>query len=157
MHYPGIGRVKAIQLKAIAELSKRISRTRSGYSLKMDTPASIADYYMEQMRHLKEEVLIGVFFDSKCNFLGDAIVSKGSVNYAYVSPRDVFRHAFDYEAVLFVILHNHPSGDPYPSEDDMQITYRIEKGARILELQLVDHIIIGDNKYYSFKENGQIK
>lgn len=156
MHYPGIGRVKAIQLKAIAELSKRISRTRSGYSLKMDTPSSIANYYMEQMRHLKEEVLIGVFFDSKCNFLGDAIVSKGSVNYAYVSPRDVFRHAFDYEAVLFVILHNHPSGDPYPSEDDMQITYRIEKGARILELQLVDHIIIGDNKYYSFKENGQI-
>lgn len=157
MHYPGIGRVKSIQLKAIAELSKRISSTRSGYSLKMDTPESIADYYMEQMRHLKEEVLIGVFFDSKCNFLGDAIISKGSVNYAYVSPRDVFRHAFDYEAVLFVILHNHPSGDPYPSEDDMQITYRIEKGARILELQLVDHIIIGDNKYYSFKENGQIK
>lgn len=157
MHFPGIGQVKAIQLKAVAELSKRISTTNSGYRLKMDTPASVADYYMEQMRHLKEEVLIGAFFDSKCNFLGDAIISKGSVNFAYVSPRDVFRHAFDYEAVLFVILHNHPSGDPYPSEDDMQITYRIEKGARILELQLVDHIIIGDNKYYSFKENGQIK
>ena len=157
MHFSGIGQVKAIQLKAVAELSKRIAKTKSGYQLKMDTPASIADYYMEQMRHLKEEVLIGAFFDSKCNFLGDAIISKGSVNFAYVSPRDVFRHAFDYEAVLVVILHNHPSGDPHPSTDDMQITYRIEKGARILELQLVDHIIIGDNKYYSFKENGQIK
>lgn len=157
MHFSGVGQVKAIQLKAIAELSKRIARTKSGYQLKMDMPVTIANYYMEQMRHLKEEVLIGAFFDSKCNFLGDAIISKGGVNYAYVSPRDVFRHAFDYEAVLLVILHNHPSGDPYPSEDDMQITYRIEKGARILELQLVDHIIIGDNKYYSFKENGQIK
>lgn len=155
-HFTGIGQVKAIQLKAIAELSKRIAQTSSGYQLKMDTPASIAAYYMEQMRHMKEEILIGAFFDSRCNFLGDTIISKGSVNFAYVSPREIFRHAFDYEAVLLVILHNHPSGDPFPSEDDRQITYRIEKGARILELQLVDHIIIGDKTYYSFKENGQI-
>ena len=157
MHIPGIGQVKAIQLKAIAELSKRIAKTRSGYQLKMDTPATIADYYMEQLRHKKEELLICAFFDSKCNFLGDVIVSKGSVNFAYVSPRDIFRYAFDFEAVLFVMLHNHPSGDPTPSTDDFQITYRIEKGACILELQLVDHIIIGDNTYYSFKENGQIR
>ena len=157
MHIPGIGQVKALQLKAIAELSKRIAKTKSGYQLKMDNPATIADYYMEQLRHKKEELLICAFFDSKCNFLGDTIVSKGSVNFAYVSPRDIFRHAFDFEAVMFVMLHNHPSGDPSPSSDDLQITYRIEKGACILELQLVDHIIIGDNAYYSFKENGQIR
>ncbi len=156
MRLSGIGKVKALQLKAVAELSKRIGKTQSGYQLKMDNPSSIADYYMEQMRHRKEEILMCAFFDSKCNFLGDVIVSKGSVNYAYVSPRDIFRYAFDYEAVLIVILHNHPSGDPTPSDDDIQITHRIEKGARILELQLADHIIIGDNKYYSFKENGQL-
>jgi len=156
MHYPGIGQVKAIQLKAVAELSKRIAKTKSGYQLKMDNPSSIADYYMEQLRHRKEEVLICAFFDTKCNFLGDALISKGSVNSAYVSPRDIFRYAFDYEAVLLILLHNHPSGDPTPSKDDLQITYRIEKGAQILELQLVDHIIIGDNKYYSFKENKQL-
>ena len=156
MHIPGIGQVKAIQLKAVAELSKRIAKTNRGYTLQMDTPSSIADYYMEQLRHAKEELLVCAFFDSKCNFLGDVIISKGSVNYAYVSPRDIFRHAFDYEAVLFIMLHNHPSGDPFPSEDDFQITYRIGKGAQILELQLVDHIIIGDNKYYSFKENGKL-
>lgn len=153
MHYPGIGPVKAIQLKAVAELSKRIAKTKSGYQLKMDNPSSIADYYMEQLRHRKEEVLLCAFFDSKCNFLGDVLISKGSVNSAYVSPRDIFRYAFDYEAVLFILLHNHPSGEPTPSEDDIRITKRIEKGARILELQLVDHIIIGDNKYYSFKES----
>lgn len=156
MRIPGIGQVKATQLKAVAELSKRIARTNSGYTLQMDTPSTIADYYMEQMRHAKEEFLVCAFFDSKCNFLGDVILSKGSVNYAYVSPRDIFRHAFDFEAVLFVMLHNHPSGDPFPSEDDFQITYRIGKGAQILELQLVDHIIIGDNTYYSFKENGKL-
>ncbi len=154
---PGIGQVKAIQLKAVAELSKRIARTQSGYQLRMDKPETIADYYMEQLRHLKEEQLICAFFDSKCNFLGDVMVSKGSVNYAYVSPRDIFRYAFDYGAVLIILLHNHPSGDPYPSEDDIRITRRVEKGAGILELQLVDHIIIGDNRYFSFKENELLK
>ena len=153
MQYSGVGQVKAIQLKAVAELSKRISKTKSGYLLKMDNPRSIADYYMEQMRHLKQEQLVCAFFDSKNNFLGDVQISKGAVNYAYVSPREIFRHAFEYEAVMFILLHNHPSGDPQASEDDVRITRRIEKGAQILELQLVDHIIIGDNSYYSFKEN----
>ena len=152
----GIGPVKAIQLKAVAELSKRIAVTKSGYHLHMNSPASIANYYMEQLRHRKEEILLCAFFDAKCHFLGDVILSKGSVNFAYVSPRDIFRHAFDYGAVMFVMLHNHPSGDATPSEDDMHITYRISKGAQILELQLVDHIIIGDNQYYSFKEHKQL-
>lgn len=153
MSFSGIGKVKAIQLKAIAELSKRIAKTKSGYTLHMDKPDSIANYYMEQLRHLKEEILVCAFFDAKCNFLGDTIISKGSVNYAYVSPRDIFLHVFDYKAVQFVLLHNHPSGDPTPSEDDIHITRRIDKGAQILELSLLDHIIIGDNEYYSFHEN----
>ena len=156
LDYAGIGQVKAIQLKAVAELSKRIAKTNSGYTLQMDTPSSIADYYMEQLRHSKEEFLLCAFFDSKCNFLGDVTISKGSVNYAYVSPRDIFLHAFDYKAVFIVMLHNHPSGNPVPSEEDFQITYRIGKGAQLLELQLADHIIIGDNTYYSFKENGKL-
>ena len=108
---------------------------------------------MERLRHEKQEFLLCAFFDAKNVFLGDAIISKGAVNYAYVSPREVFRYAFDFEAVMFILLHNHPSGDPTPSEDDVRITQRIQKGAQILQLDLVDHIIIGDNKYYSFKEN----
>ena len=156
MKYSGIGSIKAIQLKAVAELSKRIACTQSGYDLRLDRPDSIADYYMEQLRHRKEEVLMCAFFDAKCHVLGDVIISKGSVNYAYVSPRDIFRYAFDYEAVQFVLIHNHPSGDPRPSQDDVQITYRIRKGAQILELEMLDHIIIGDNRYYSFHENEQI-
>ena len=156
LRIPGIGPVKAIQLKAVAELSKRITRTKSGYHLNMNTPQSIADYYMEQLRHRKEEVLICAFFDSKCHFLGDVMLSKGTVYSAYVSPREIFRLAFDYGAVMIVLLHNHPSGDPVPSEDDIHVTHRIAKGAQILELQLADHIIIGDNQYYSFKENKQL-
>lgn len=157
MQFSGVGKVKAIQLKAVAELSRRISKTNSGYRLRMDNPESIADYYMEQLRHAKQEQLLCAFFDAKNNFLGDVVVSKGAVNYAYVSPRDIFRYAFDYEAVMLILLHNHPSGDPTPSEDDLHITRRIEKGAQILQLELVDHIIVGDNRYYSFKENDLLK
>jgi DNA repair protein RadC len=157
MQFSGVGKVKAIQLKAVAELSRRIAKTKSGYQLKMDNPASIADYYMEQLRHAKQEHLICAFFDSKANFLGDALISKGSVNYAYVSPRDIFRYAFEYEAVMIILLHNHPSGVSMPSEDDIRITNRIDKGAQILQLELVDHIVIGDNEYFSFKENELLK
>ena len=84
------------------------------------------------------------------------MISVGSVNYAYVSPRDIFTKAFEVEAVMMILLHNHPSGDPTPSEDDIQITKRIQKGAVILGIDLVDHIIIGDNIYYSFKEEKQL-
>lgn len=157
MRFSGVGQVKAIQLKAVAELSRRIAMTQSGYCLTMNTPSTIAEYYMERLRHAKQEQLICAFFDTKCNFLGDALISKGSVNSAFVSPRDIFRYAFDYEAVLIILLHNHPSGDPNPSDDDIRITRRLEKGAEILELKLVDHIIIGDTRYYSFKENDLLK
>ncbi len=156
LQIPGIGRVKAIQLKAVAELSKRIAKTQSGYQLQMNMPSSIAAYYMEQMRHQKKETLVCAFFDSKCKFLGDAVISVGSVNFAYVSPREIFCKAFEFGAVLFILLHNHPSGDPFPSDDDIRITHRIKKGAQLLEFELVDHIIIGDNQYYSFKEEQQI-
>lgn len=156
LQFEGIGKIKAIQLKAIAELSKRISKTNRGYQIKMDEPNSIAAYYMEQLRHEKQESLICAVFDSKCNFLGDSIISVGSVNFAYVSPRDVFMYALDKSAVLMILVHNHPSGDPNPSEDDVKITRRIKNGADLLGLELADHIIIGDNDFFSFQENGYI-
>uniref|UniRef100_UPI004056F0DF RadC family protein n=1 Tax=Agathobacter sp. TaxID=2021311 RepID=UPI004056F0DF len=154
---PGIGKVKAIQLKAVAELSKRIARTNSGYHLNMNMPSTIAEYYMEQMRHRREEVLVCAFFDGKCHFIGDDIISMGSVNFAYVSPRDIFRKALMHNAVLLILLHNHPSGDPTPSEDDIRITRRIAYNAAMLGIEMADHIIIGDKRYYSFKEHNQLE
>lgn len=148
----GIGKVKAIQLKAIAELSKRIAKTNRGYDINMRYPASIANYFMEEMRHYKKEVLIGAFFDAKSNFLGYDKISVGSTSFAYVSPKDIFRKALEKNATLIVLLHNHPSGDPTPSRDDNRVTKRIKDAAVLIGLELVDHIIIGDNQYYSFYE-----
>ena len=152
--FKGIGKVKAIQLKAIAELSKRISKTMSRERLKMDEPCSIAAYYMERMRHEKQEILLLSMFDSKCNLIDDAIISKGSVNSSFVSPREIFLKALQKEAVYIILLHNHPSGSPIPSKQDHEVTRKIDECGKLLGIGLSDHIIIGDRDYYSYREAG---
>jgi DNA repair protein RadC len=149
---PGIGQIKAIQLKAAAELSLRIAATKRGYTLRLDKISSIADYYMERLRHEPQEILMCAYFDAKANFLGDAKISVGSTNYAYFSAKDVLRGALERNAALMVLLHNHPSGDPTPSQDDIRVTERMRECAKLMDMNLIDHIIIGDNLYFSFKE-----
>lgn len=150
--FPGIGKVKAIQLKVIAELSRRIAKTDRGYQLRLNNPLTIAEYYMEELRHLSKEILVCAYFDAKCTFLGDEKMSVGSTTYAYISPKDIFHGALIRKAVQIVLLHNHPSGDPTPSQDDILVTQRIREGALLLDLKLSDHIIIGDNRYFSFTQ-----
>ena len=153
MKFQGIGKVKAIQLKAIAELSLRISKTRKGYNICLNNPSSIAEYFMEQLRHEPSERFLVAYFDSKNVFLGDAVISIGKVDCAFVSKKDIFKKAFDKNASKLVVLHNHPSGNPTPGSSDIQITRKLIECAQILDLWLMDHIIIGDNTYYSFLEH----
>lgn len=149
---PGIGTVKAIQLKAVSELSARIAKTSRSYSMKLHDIPSIAYFYMEQLRHRKEEHLICGYFDAKGNFLGDREISLGGPTFTYVSPKDIVRAALDYHASIIIMLHNHPSGDPTPSESDINATDRVRECMKMMELYLADHIIIGDNDYFSFLE-----
>jgi DNA repair protein RadC len=92
------------------------------------------------------------FFDSKANFLGDEKISVGSTSFAFFSAKDVLRCALEKNATILVLLHNHPSGDPTPSQDDIRVTERMRQCAALLDMKLIDHIIIGDNQYFSFKE-----
>ncbi len=154
LQIPGIGRVKAIQLLAVAELSKRISKTQRQRLMQMKDSDSIASYYMEQLRHRQTEILMIAFFDVKYNFLGDCAVSEGCVNSTYVSPREIFRQALKHNAVKLIAIHNHPSGDPTPSGDDFEITRIIRQCGSMIGIELADHIIIGDNRYYSFRGSG---
>lgn len=149
----GIGQIKAIQLKAVAELSMRISKAKRARSIRMNTPVTIADYYMEQMRHLQQEVVICAYFDVKSRFLGDKFISKGSLSSSVVDISSVMRTALEKNASKIVLLHNHPSGDCTPSKDDIAVTDRLAESSRIFSIELCDHIIIGDNEYYSFYEN----
>ena len=156
MTVKGIGRVKAIRLKCVAEFSKRIARQSYGKRVRFLNPGMISDYYMEQVRHLEEEHLLLVMTDNKNQLLKDIIISKGTVNMSVASPREIFLTAVKMRAVHIILLHNHPSGDPSPSQEDYDITKRIRDAGQLLNIPLVDHIIIGDNKYISFKELGYL-
>ncbi len=152
MKIKGIGKVKAIRIKCVTEFSKRIAMETFKKGIRFDRPSTIADYYREQVRHLEVEQVILVMTDSKNQFLKDCILSTGTVNMSLISPREIFMTAIRMQAVNILLVHNHPSGDPTPSKDDIEITKRIHEASRIMNIPLVDHIIIGDNTYMSLKE-----
>ena len=154
LHMKGIGKVKAIQLKCIAELSNRITTTRYAQSLTLQNAESIAMYFMEKLRHETQEVLVLCMFDSKCRLLGEEIVSKGTVNSSIVPPREIFLLALRKQAVHIVLLHNHPSGVSLPSREDDEVTRRISECGQMIGIPLSDHIIIGDQNYYSYRDSG---
>ena len=156
MRFPGIGEVKAIQLKCVAELSRRIARTQRSERVCLTNAESVADYYMEYLRHEAKELLLVSMFDSKCHLIGDTVIATGSVSAVIGSPREIFLRLFEKKAVFFILLHNHPSGDPMPSREDLALTHRIRACGELMDVELSDHIIIGDNRYYSFRENKQI-
>ena len=152
MKIKGIGKVKAIQLKCIGELSKRMACAAARPALSFQNPQSIAKYYMELLRHEEQELLYAMFLDSRNHFLGDKLLSRGTVNATLITPREVFVEALKKHAVSLILIHNHPSGDPMPSPCDMEVTQRIQESGEMLGVHLLDHIIIGDQKFVSFRE-----
>lgn len=148
----GIGKVKAIQLKCLAEITRRMARATRHHEIALGSAASVAAYYMEELRHEDREKLLLCMFDAKCALIGDEIISVGTVNASLVSPREIFKQALRAQAVQIILLHNHPSGIPIPSMQDKLVTRRIQECGELLGIHLSDHIIIGDNQYFSFKE-----
>ena len=149
----GIGAVKAVQLKAVAEFAKRMARAKAKNGLSFHDPASLADYYMERFRHETVEHILLLLFDSGLHLIGEEIVSKGTANAALLSPREVYIQAFRSGAANIMLLHNHPGGEPVPSENDLLVTERIARTGMLTDIALVDHIILGDNTYFSFQES----
>lgn len=150
----GVGQVKAVQIKCIGELSKRISRTGSRNKLDFNNPDTIANYYMELLRHEEQEKIICMMLDTKNQLLGDVVMTMGTVNSSLLSPRELFIEAIRFHAVHIILVHNHPSGDASPSGEDIQVTKRIQKAGELLGITLLDHIIIGDHCYSSLLEQG---
>ncbi|WP_099468144.1 RadC family protein [Konateibacter massiliensis] len=150
----GIGMVKAVQIKCIAEFSRRIAKTTARSRLCMNNPRTIADYYMEDLRFVNQEVTLLIMVDTKHQFLSDKVVSKGTVNSSLISPREIFLEALNNSAVYIILIHNHPSGDPTPSREDITATKRIKEAGGLVGIMLLDHIIIGDRRYVSLREEG---
>ncbi|WP_026665921.1 RadC family protein [Butyrivibrio sp. FC2001] len=152
----GIGEVKAVKLMCIAELSNRIARSRARSTLDFRNPETVADYYMEKMCNFQREHVVLACLNTQDQLICEYEISVGTVKSASLSPREIFIHAVRNRAVKIIILHNHPSGDPTPSFADMDITEQIRDAGLILDIRLMDHIIIGDHRYYSFKENNNL-
>lgn len=156
MSFNGIGEVKAVKILCIAELSRRLSTERAGEKLIFSSPSSVADYYMETLCNLEQEQVMLLLLDNRLALIREEILSIGTVNASLVSPREVFVRAVKSRAVNVMLLHNHPSGSTEPSQEDLNITQRVQELGRMMDIQLVDHIIIGDHEYLSFKEAGYL-
>ena len=153
---PGIGRVKAVQIQCVFELAKRMSRQEAKKTLNFREPDSIAEYYMEDFRHKEQEHILLLLLDNKSNLLGEKLLFTGTVNASIISPREIYLEALKFHAVGIILLHNHPSGDPTPSDADRRITRKVREAGSLLDIPLLDHIIIGDKKYVSFHEEGYL-
>lgn len=149
---PGIGMVKAVQLKCLAEITKRMTKAVRLREVTLNSASSVAAYFMEELRHEDREKLMVCMFDSQCVLLGEELISVGTINSSLVSPREIFSRALANQAVYIILLHNHPSGVPIPSVQDKLVTKRVQECGELIGIHLSDHIIIGDNKYFSFKE-----
>jgi DNA repair protein RadC len=156
MQIKGIGKVKAIQIKAVLELSKRIATSDGMVHHVIRSADDVSTLMMEEMRYLKKEIFKALLLDTKNQVIKIVDVSVGSLNSSIVHPREVFCEAIKCGCNSIVFVHNHPSGDPNPSTEDIKTTQRLEEAGDILGIRVLDHIIIGDKKYISFKDKGII-
>lgn len=152
MQIKGIGMVKAVKLKSLTELSVRISQTMAKEGLICNRSSTVAKYFMEKLRHRDTECVILVCLDGKGQLIAEKKISDGSVKMSLISPREIFMEALKCRAVNIILVHNHPSGDPTPSRADRELTMNLMELGEKMDIPLLDHIIIGDNRYTSFKE-----
>ncbi len=153
-HY-GISDVKASQLMAVAELSKRISAFKYE-KIKISSPNDAAVVMMEEMRYYKKEYFKIILLDTKNNIIKVSEISIGSLNSSIVHPREVFQEAIVNSSSSIILVHNHPSGESEPSQEDISLTNRLVECGKIIGIKVIDHIIIGDGNFFSFKEEGYI-
>ena len=153
MKIKGVGKVKGVQLLCIGELSRRIWKKQTGINrISFEHPSQISDYYMEDMRHLEQEEIRVMFLNTKQAMIRDQIMARGTVNASVMTPREVLIEGLRCRAVSMVLVHNHPSGDPTPSRADMLLTKRLKEAGDLVGITLIDHVVIGDRRYLSFRE-----
>jgi DNA repair protein RadC len=152
----GVGEVKAIQICAAFELGRRLAALSDEERPVIRSPQDVANLLMPELRDIKKETLKSLILDTKNRVMKILTVSVGILDSSLVHPREVFKDAITASAASLIIAHNHPSGDPTPSPEDRHITKRLYEAGQILGIELLDHIIIGDNKFVSLKERGML-
>ncbi|NWO13689.1 MAG: DNA repair protein RadC [Virgibacillus sp.] len=152
----GIGRAKGVLVLAAIELGKRMNGFQSGDRYVIRSPEDGADYIMEDMRVLNQEHFVALFLNTKNQVIHRQTIFIGSLNASIVHPREVFREAVKRSAASIIVAHNHPSGDPTPSREDIHVTRRLVESGKMIGIELMDHLIIGNRKFVSLKEKGYL-
>lgn len=152
----GIGTAKGVQLLAAIEMGKRMNRYQPAERYVIRSPEDGANYVMEEMMTLKQEHFVALFLNTKNQVIHRQTIFIGSLNASIVHPREVFREAIRRSSAAVIVIHNHPSGDPSPSQEDIHVTRRLYEAGKMIGIELLDHLIIGDRRFVSLKEKGYV-
>ena len=150
----GIGEAKAITLLAALELGRRVDSLAPLDRTAVRTPDDVAALLLPRFRYESRESFVAVLLSTKNHVLKMPVISVGSLNASIVHPRELFREAINASAAAVIVAHNHPSGDPTPSPEDVSLTRKLVEAGKILDIPVLDHVVLGDGKYVSFKEKG---
>lgn len=157
MRVHGVGKAKAAQIAAVFELARRLETFVEEPKRKICSPKDVYTLMYPKMREQKKERFITLYLDTKNQILKEEVVSVGSLNASIVHPREVFKSALMESSASVIMVHNHPSGDPSPSREDIMVTEKLVEGGKLLGIDILDHIIIGDGRYVSLKDEGFVK
>ncbi|AIF66931.1 RadC family protein [Terribacillus saccharophilus] len=152
----GIGTAKGVLILAAIELGQRLYRYKPAERYTIRSPKDGADYVMEEMRNLSQEHFVVLFLNTKNHIIHRQTIFIGSLNASIVHPREIFREAVRRSAASIICAHNHPSGDPSPSQEDIHVTKRLLECGKMIGIELLDHLVIGDRKFISLKEKGYL-
>jgi len=152
----GIGPAKGVMILAAIELGRRLNSFKPIELTTIRSPKDGANYVMEEMRTLNQEHFVVLFLNTKNEVIHQQTIFIGSLNSSIVHPREVFREAVKRSAASIICFHNHPSGDPTPSQEDIHVTRRLVDSGKMMGIEVLDHIIIGDRKFISLKEKGYL-
>jgi DNA repair protein RadC len=147
---PGVGSVKASRIQAALEIGRRVVSQKRRMGTVFQISQDVFDTYSLRLRDAKQETFTVILLDSKNRYLREETVALGSLNQSIVHPREVFRPAIQGAAASVILVHNHPSGDPSPSDEDVRVTERLVEAGKLLGIQVLDHIIVGEGRYFSF-------
>lgn len=152
----GIGRIKAIELKACIELGRRINQSLKIQLGTIVSSQNAGEFLVSEMSHLTQEHVVVLFLNTKNHIIQKKVMFIGSASRSVAEPRDIFRQALKVGATKIIVAHNHPSGNPKPSHEDMMFTQRLVESGALIGVTVLDHIIVGDGQYVSFKEKNYI-